>query len=147
MSSTLCLSLPDFGQMLQNPLWLVLYIFVLLGGALAGGLVLGATGKYGAVLFWKELSGGAILRLRLLGGLGGAVTALALIGDGSGLGFGPGQGGFPGKGPGSVEGTEHDPASSLTARLAPPAPEKPSPRPIRIVLLGPATQPAMQMTQ
>jgi hypothetical protein len=128
----------DLAQWQQNPLGLVLYGLVLVGGALLGGLLVGLIGRYTALLFWKELSTRTVLLLRLVGGIGGAVAAFSLIGDGSGFGFGPGPGGLPGGGKGTGDAVSlADQSPSSTD----PASATKTPVVVRIVMLGGDTKP------
>jgi hypothetical protein len=147
MITALAALVPDFGKLMQNPLWLVLYAFVVLGAAALGAVLTSVVGRYSAILFWKDLSRGWILRLRVLGGLAGAVIAYALIGHGGGVGFGPGQGGFPGRGPGTADGTKLVSLADRTDTSGEPDTSKPAaklPAIVRVVMLGPETKPASE---
>jgi hypothetical protein len=136
--------IPDFSKLMRDPVILVMYVFVVFGAGVLGAILVGVIGRYSALLLWKDLSRSWILRLRLLGGLGGAVVAYALIGSGGGVGFGPGQGGMPGKGPGTSDSTHVVSLAEPTKNPAEPDPSKQVPRApetVRVVMLGPDTTP------
>ncbi len=137
----LAFSLPDFPNLLQNPWQLALTALVTLGGATVGAIVLSFGVRALCVTLWKDLSSSAIFRLRLLGGLAGAVIAFSYLGSGGGgFGFGPGPGGLPG-GRGEGESRPQPLTNPQTTSPSKPA-SAPSPRSIlKVGMLGAKTSP------
>jgi hypothetical protein len=140
------LSWAEFVQSLTSPWEIIKQGLVMLGAALLGGVLFGFVVRRILLLLWKDPSRAALLRLRLLGGIGSAALAYLLLNEGGlGPGFGTGSGGAPRANVGEPKVEESSPLSPHSPAISP---QKLVPSPIeeatvlRIKLLGTQTDPA-----
>jgi hypothetical protein len=125
---------------------MIQHALVMLGAAVLGGFVFGYGIRRILLLLWKDPSRAAMLRFRLLGGIGSAALAYVLLGEGGlGPGSGAGSGGTPRANVGEPKTEEAAPSATHTPA---PIPQKLIPTltqgaaVLRIQLLGTQSDPA-----
>ncbi len=133
----------DLSRLTDEPWKLVLCALLVVGGFVAGYALTALVLRGVTLVVFRSLSRAALFRLRLTGGMAGAIAAL-FIGFGGGFGFGPGAGGAPSES-GSL--AEHTPNSSTAQNQAAMSlmdqqkPGRAEPGVLRVLLLGERTVP------
>ncbi|MCS6977340.1 MAG: hypothetical protein NZM31_10090 [Gemmatales bacterium] len=123
------------------------YVFVVVSSALIGGFVTGFAFQHVARLIVRDLSVRAVSRARMIGGVVAAILAVMLLNPG-----------WLGLGGGGASGPEEQGSAKVQPTSDPKPSEEPPPQPqpptlaekasgngiVRILILGPETQPPWQ---